>query len=75
MIEPRYLKAKWNGWNTVVGEIKDKKELEEWLQDGSLEEGDVVYEVKTVFQVVKLNDERLVISEKEGSASPTEAKK
>ena len=62
-VKPRYLKAKWNGWDTVIGRIEDYKELAAWLTDGSLEEGDTVYEVKTMFKVRKWKNEKLVLTE------------
>lgn len=43
-----------NGYDKDWLFIKDDKELEEWKKDGSLEEGEIIVEVKAVY-IVKEN--------------------
>ena len=63
MIKPRYVKFTFNGWDTIGHQIKDKKELGEWLKDGSLTEGEILYELKTKYEVIKWKDGSLLLSE------------
>ena len=53
MMKPRYVLIKWNGWDNVASFIESRKELRAWLKDGSLEENDILYEIKTKFKVKK----------------------
>ena len=62
IMEARYLKIKWNGWNYVASPIESKKELRMWLDDGSLEEGDTIILIREIFRVTKAKD-RLYVTE------------
>lgn len=44
-----------------VTPIDDDKELELWLSDGSLEEGDYVIEVKKIYQVKTDKKNKLIV--------------
>jgi len=66
MTKPRYIYVEFDGWNTLASVIKDKKELALWLKDGSLMKGDIVYEIKTAFEVIKWKDKELVLTERKG---------
>jgi hypothetical protein len=46
-IKPRYVKIKWD----AVTFIKDRKQLAVWLKNGSLQKGDIVYELKLKYRV------------------------
>ena len=63
MIKPRYVKFTFNGWDTIGHQIEDRKELHTWLNDGSLTEGEIVYELKTKYKVVKWKDGSLLLQE------------
>ena len=63
MIEPRYVKFTFNGWDTIAHTIEDKTELKNWLKDGSLTEGEILYEFKTKYKIVKWKDGSLLLEE------------
>ena len=52
-MKPKYVHIEFNGWDTIASYIHDRKELEVWLKDGSLKEGDIIYELKSKYRVVK----------------------
>lgn len=51
--EAQFIIIKNDGWDDKAKFIKDEKELNDWLQDGSLEEGDKVFKVQKLFIVQK----------------------
>jgi hypothetical protein len=62
-IKPRYVEISFDGWNTIAQVIQDKKDLAIRLKDGSLEEGNIVYEFKAKYKIVKWKDGSLLLSE------------
>ena len=59
----KFVHVDFDGWHRNAHFIKDKKELELWLTDGSLQENDVLVEVKAVFKVRKWKDGSLCYEE------------
>lgn len=60
-----YYKVRWNGWDNIINFIGDKVELDSWLKDGSLEEGDLVLVVIKRFIVVEREKAKLGIEDAE----------
>lgn len=62
-MKPRYIQVELGDGDTIASLIQDRKELGVWLKDGSLQEGDIFYEVKAKYKVVKWKDESLCYTE------------
>lgn len=47
-------------YNQVFDEIPNKSDIAEWLRDGSLQEGDIIYEATPIFVVDVVNNHRTI---------------
>ena len=59
-VHPKYWRIRWDGDHNVAFGMKDDKELKECLKDGSLQDGDIIYEVIGQRQVVEYKTLKLV---------------
>jgi len=63
--KPKYIRLKWDGWYFIADIISNDKELALWLKDGSLLEGDILYEVSSAHKIVKKNGKLILEVEEE----------